>query len=87
MFMKTLLEDIDDLDRMVDAGATKDAIRSQIRLIAREVAAMQTSYVSLAEAHSDLQHAQAERDAELARLKAIPRTPDGKVRTTGGGSY
>jgi hypothetical protein len=39
--MKTLQEDIDDLDRMVDTDAQKDAVRSQIRLISREVAALQ----------------------------------------------
>ena len=85
--MKTLFEDIDDLDRMVDTGAAKDAVRSQIRLIAREVAAQQTLNASLRQAHADLHQAKTEVDSELARLKAIHRTPDGKVRTTGGGSY
>ena len=53
--MKTLQEDIDDIDRMVDTGAQKDAIRSQIRLVAREVAALEADYSSLAESHTKLQ--------------------------------
>jgi len=54
-FMKTLQEDIDDLDRMVDTSAQKDAIRSQIRLVAREVAALEADYSSLAQSHAKLQ--------------------------------
>ena len=52
--MKTLQDDIDDLDRMVDTGAAKDAIRSQIRLISREVAALQARNAGLVEAHAQL---------------------------------
>jgi hypothetical protein len=52
--MKTLQEDIDDIDRMVDTGAQKDEIRSQIRLVAREVAALEADYSSLAESHAKL---------------------------------
>ena len=55
--MKTLQEDIDDLDRMVDGGAPKDAIRSQIRLIAREVAALQADFASLDQHHSQFREA------------------------------
>ena len=87
MTMKTLLEDLDDLDRMVDTGAPKDAIRSQIRLIAREIAALQASNMGLFEAHSDLQDAHTKLAAEHAELTSPPRTPSGKIRTTGGGSY
>lgn len=68
--MKTLQEDIDDLDRMVDTGATKDAIRSQIRLIAREVAALQTDNVSLFEAHAKLQKTKEEADLLAADTKS-----------------
>ena len=68
--MKTLQEDIDDLDRMVDTGAAKDAIRSQIRLISREVAALQAEYSSLAEHHSQTNDAKTKVEAELAELKA-----------------
>ncbi len=63
--MKTLQEDIDDLDRMIDAGAAKDAVRSQIRLISREVAALQTDYTSLAQAHSELHDGLEERISKL----------------------
>lgn len=53
--VKTLQEDIDDLDRMVDTDAAKDAIRSQIRLIGREIAALEADYSQLADSHSKLQ--------------------------------
>ena len=69
MPMKTLQEDIDDLDRMVDTDAPKDAIRSQIRLISREVAQLETDYARLAEAHEKLQAEKAEVDAKLAKLE------------------
>jgi hypothetical protein len=68
--MKTLQEDIDDLDRMVDTGAQKDAIRSQIRLIAREVAAFQADYDSLAASHAKLGDEKAAVDKQLADMKA-----------------
>ena len=57
--MASLPQDIDDLDRMVDTGAQKDAIRSQIRLIGREVAALEADYSRLAEDHEKLKAAQA----------------------------
>jgi cytidylate kinase len=63
--MKTLLEDMDDLDRMVDTGAPKDAVRSQIRLVAREVAALQTDYSGLEQLYSDLHAGLEERIAKL----------------------
>lgn len=56
--MTRLQQDIDDLDRMVDTGAAKDAIRSQIRLIDREVAALQSDYASVVENHEKLKAAQ-----------------------------
>jgi hypothetical protein len=63
--MKTLQEDIDDLDRMVDTDAKKDAIRSQIRLIAREVAALEADYTAVNQAHSELHAGLEERIAKL----------------------
>jgi chromosome segregation ATPase len=68
--MKTLQEDIDDLDRMVDTNAPKDAIRSQIRLISREVAALQADYDSLAASHAHTNEAKAKVETELSDLKA-----------------
>ena len=62
--MKTLQEDIDDLDRMVDTNAAKDAIRSQIRLIAREVATLEADYTSLAQSHAELEATRAKEKAE-----------------------
>lgn len=56
--MTRLLQDIDDLDRMVDTGAQKDAIRGQIRVIERQVAALEADYASLAENHTNLQTSQ-----------------------------
>jgi chromosome segregation ATPase len=49
-----LHQDIDDLDRMVDGNSAKDEIRSQIRLVAREVASLEADYTRLAQAHSNL---------------------------------
>jgi len=63
--MNTLQQDIDDLDRMVDCGAPKDAVRSQIRLIAREVAALQAEFTRLAEAHEKLQTTQSQPHATV----------------------
>src|ERR1039457_6714810 len=57
--MNRLQQDIDELDRMVDTDAAKDAIRSQIRLIGPEVAALETDYASLAEQYAQLQAAEA----------------------------
>ena len=66
--MKTLQEDIDDLDRMIDGGAAKDAVRSQIRLISREVAALQADYARLAETHTNLREAHSILDAQHSKL-------------------
>ena len=63
--MNTIQDDLNDLDRMVDQGAAKDEIRSQIRLIAREVTALQADYASLAESHAKLQEAHLKRDDAL----------------------
>jgi predicted nuclease with TOPRIM domain len=63
--MKTLQEDIDDLDRMVDTGAAKDAIRSQIRLIAREVARLEAECSGLAQAYQELHAGLEEKIAKL----------------------
>ncbi len=56
--MTRLLSDIDDLDRMIDSDAAKDVIRSQVRLIEREVAALVAEYARLAEDHAKLQASQ-----------------------------
>jgi hypothetical protein len=56
--MATLQEHIDDLDRMIDGGnTTKDAVRSQIAFIGREVAALEADYARLNEAHTNLKEA------------------------------
>lgn len=47
--MSSIREDLDHLDRLVDGGAAKDEIRSQIRLIDREVAALEADYAALGE--------------------------------------
>ena len=52
--MITLKDDIENLDRMVDGDTPKDKIRSQIRLLGREVAALEADYASLAQAHQEL---------------------------------
>jgi len=76
--MKTLHEDIDDLDRMVDTDAPKHAIRSQIRLIAREVSALYADYTSLAEAHAKLEKAHAKLKKSHADLKSAKPEPPKK---------
>lgn len=68
--MKTLQEDVDDLDRMVDTGAAKDAIRSQIRLVAREVAALETDLARSIQNHKESDAKLIELDKQNARLVA-----------------
>lgn len=79
--MRALQDDIDDLDRMIENGSPKHEIRSQIRLIAREVASLQERYSHLAEEHSQLadahsralaQYEESERKhiLEVAQVKA-----------------
>jgi len=74
--MKTLQEDIDDLDRMVDTDAPKDRIRSQIRLISREVAALEADNARLVEGHAALQQELEKTNALLTQLK---KAQDGDV--------
>ena len=79
--MNTLQQDIDDLDRMVDTGAAKDEIRSQIRLISREVAVLQADYASLAESHAQLEEAlekSNDRNAELQ--EALTKANEASVK-------
>jgi hypothetical protein len=52
--MSSIREDLDHLDRLVDGGAAKDEIRSQIRLIDREVAALEADYTALREQNAQL---------------------------------
>jgi len=77
--MKTLQEDIDDLDRMVDTGATKDAIRSQIRLIAREVGALQADYTSLEQHHSQFRESAEKTITQLDTKLAEKHARDKKL--------
>jgi len=67
--MTRLQQDLDDLDRMVDGNAPKDKTRSHIRLISREVAALEADYARLAEAHSKLQATHSELEAQHTALK------------------
>jgi len=69
--MKTLSEDIDDLDRMVDGGIyTKDAIRSQIRLIGREAGVLQAERDNLADAEVHAQTRDAQNQVRIQELEA-----------------
>jgi signal recognition particle subunit SEC65 len=63
--MITLKDDIENLDRMVDGDTPKDKIRSQIRLIAREVAVLEADYATLAQAHQELHAGLEEKIAKL----------------------
>jgi hypothetical protein len=76
--MKTLQEDIDDLDRMVDTDAPKHSIRSQIRLISREVSVLHHNYARLAESHQKLQAAHAKLQDQHSKLKAAKPKPPQK---------
>ena len=78
MPMKTIHEDIDDLDRMVDTDAPKHAVRSQIRLIAREGAALEADYSRLAEAHAQLDKAHSKLQKQHAKLKQPKHSPPKK---------
>ena len=83
--LKTLQEDIDDLDRMVDGDAQKAAIRSQIRLISREVASLETDLAHVIKSNEQLIKEKAAVDAELAKLKnPPPDRPPNRIGTPTG---
>ena len=63
--MPTIHEDIENLDRMVDGGAAKDEIRSQIRLIDREVNVLEAQNSRLVEAYTNLEEAAAKQVTDL----------------------
>jgi hypothetical protein len=63
--MITLKDDIENLDWMIDGDSPKDKIRSQIRLIAREVATLEAENAGLAQAHLELHAGFEERIAKL----------------------
>ena len=78
--MRTLQEHLDDLDRMVDNGADKPKVRSQVAFIGREVAALETDYARLAadhaklqEAHTKLQNSQSYESQDLPMSGGQPR--------------
>lgn len=64
--MRSILEHIDDLDRMVDGGSGKPEIRSQIAFIGREVAALVAEHEQLAQAYAKLQEAHLQLQASKA---------------------
>jgi hypothetical protein len=70
--MTRLQDDIDALDRMVDGGSPKDAIRSQIRLIEGQVTALEADYARLSGDHTELQ-------AAHTKLQAAQQTPPAEV--------
>jgi hypothetical protein len=67
-YMTRLQQDLDDLDRMVDGNAPKDETKSQIRLISREVVALETDYARHAQDHENLHDAH----CRLKKSQAIP---------------
>ncbi len=67
--MITLKDDIENLDRMVDGDTPKDKIRSQIRLIAREVAALEADYAILTETHAKFTEAHEKAITERDEIK------------------
>lgn len=61
--MKTIIEHLDDLDRMVDSGvAPKHEVRYQIAFIGKLVSALEQDYAGTIEDHAKLQQAQSQRD-------------------------
>jgi hypothetical protein len=56
--MSRFAQDFDDLERLIDGNAAKDEIRSQLRFIAREVAALEAEYARAIEnqIQSPLEH-------------------------------
>jgi exonuclease VII small subunit len=81
--MRTLSEHIDDLDRMVDGGAAKAEIRSQIAFIGREVAALEAENAQLIEAHAQLQEAHTK--LQEAHTKLQEAQVDNSPRFSGSG--
>ena len=76
--MQTLQNDLDNLDRMVDGGSAKDEIRSQVRLMSREVAALETDYSRLAQDHAK---AIAELQVEYRKRIADLEAANAKLKT------
>ena len=68
--MQTIQEHLDDLDRMVDAGARKPEIRSQIAFIAREVAVLETELASEKESNAEITAELASTKEENTKLRA-----------------
>jgi len=66
--MKTLLEHLDDLDRMVDGGAEKPKIRHQIDLVGRIVATNEAEHSRLVQNHEALV---AENQALITKNQAL----------------
>lgn len=78
--MPSILENLDDLDRMVDANAGKSDVRFQIDLISKQVAAFEADYENLATQHADLEeeHAKlkkAHSELDAAKAKPTAQTP------------
>jgi hypothetical protein len=64
--MPTIQESLDSLDSMVTNHAATPEIRSQIAHIAREVAVLQTDYMSAIDSQAKLAEKQSARDQEMA---------------------
>jgi len=63
--MKTLEEHFDDLDRMIDTGAAKPAIRDQIAFIWKQVSTLQMEHAALEQAYQELHTGLEERLAKI----------------------
>jgi hypothetical protein len=55
--MNNIKQYLDELDRMIANGSPLDAVRSQVRLIIREVADLQTENARLAQDYAQLEKA------------------------------
>lgn len=65
--MSRFPQDFDDLERLIDGNAAKDEIRSQLRFIAREVAALEADYARAVEEHQQFQLSQSQPSLEHTR--------------------
>ena len=79
--MSRFAQDFDDLERLIDGNAAKDEIRSQLRFIAREVAALEADYTRAIEEHQQFQLAQAavSREEPLQHLRGVYYASDDPV--------
>jgi hypothetical protein len=68
---------------MVDGNAPKDKTRSHIRLISREVAALEADYARFAQDHANLHevHSHLKKSQAIPSIEVISQTPQPRTET------